>query len=80
MACGRRLLEARVPAVTSVAYITTILANICPDLVGVALRDDLKGLRESYTLNLNATQFVEGDELMLKDGDTLLLFSSQAGG
>jgi molybdopterin converting factor small subunit len=57
-----------------------VLARICPELVGVALRDDLSGLLASYTLNLNATEFVEGDELTLRDGDTLLLFSSQAGG
>ena len=80
MACGRRLIEARVPVHAGVADVARVLAHICPQLVGVALRDDLSGLLESYTLNLNATQFVEDDDLTLQDGDTLLLFSSQAGG
>ena len=80
MACGRKLIETRVSAYVSIRDLASILARICPELVGVALRDDLSGLLASYTLNLNATEFVEGDELTLRDGDTLLLFSSQAGG
>ena len=79
MACGRKLIETRVPAHGSIKDLALVLARICPELVGVALRDDLSGLLASYTLNLNATEFVEGDELTLRDGDTLLLFSSQAG-
>ena len=80
MACGRRRVEARLPASASLADVAAVLAGICPQLVGVALRHDLSGLLASYTLNLNATDFVEGDELTLEEGDTLLLFSSQAGG
>ena len=80
MACGRRLIETRVPAYGSVRDLASVLARICPELVGVALRDDLSGLLASYTLNLNATEFVEGNELAFRDGDILLLFSSQAGG
>ena len=80
MACGRRKLKAFLPARTCVSDVVAALAASCPDLIGVALRHDLGGLMSSYTLNLNATEFVEGGALALREGDTLLLFSSQAGG
>ena len=80
LVCGRRLLETRIPANVSVADVAAALVRLCPALVGVAIRDDLSGLLSSYTLNINATDFVEGDELTLREGDTLLIFSSQAGG
>ena len=80
MACGRRKLTAYLPAKAYVSDAVAALAASCPELVGIALRDDLSGLMSSYILNLNATEFVEGGELALKEGDTLLLFSSQAGG
>lgn len=80
IACGSRELQILAPKDTSICEIVEILARACPSLVGIALREDLAGLLESYTLNLNATEFVEGDELTLRNGDTLLLFSSLAGG
>lgn len=80
MACGRRRIEAQVPANACIGDVASTLAKICPELVGVALREDLSGLLESYTLNLNATAFVESRAMTLRDGDILLLFSSQAGG
>lgn len=80
LACGRRLVEVELPAKSSSATLTAALANICPQLVGVALREDLNGLLESYTLNLNGNEFIESGQIVLNEGDTLLLFSSQAGG
>lgn len=80
LACGRRLVEVELPANSSSAMLTAALADACPQLVGVALREDLGGLLESYTLNLNGTEFVESGQVVLSEGDTLLLFSSQAGG
>ena len=80
LACGLRLVELEMPASSSSVMLTAALANACPQLVGVALREDLGGLLESYTLNLNGTEFVESGKLLLREGDTLLLFSSQAGG
>lgn len=80
LACGRRLMEVELPANCSGVALTAALADACPQLVGVALREDLGGLLESYTLNLNGTEFVEGGDVALSDGDFLLLFSSQAGG
>lgn len=80
LACGRRLVEVELSANSSSAMLTAALANACPQLVGVALREDLGGLLESYTLNLNGKEFVESGQVVLSEGDTLLLFSSQAGG
>ena len=80
LACGRRLVEVELPANSRSAMLTVALADACPQLVGVALREDLDGLLESYTLNLNGVEFVGSGEMVLDDGDLLLLFSSQAGG
>lgn len=80
MACGRRRIDAQVPADACIGDVVSALAKICPELVGVALRQDLSGLLASYTLNLNATAFIMDDDLSLQEGDALLLFSSQAGG
>lgn len=80
MACGRRCLDMRLPANAGLGDVCAAAAVLCPDLVGVALRDDLRGLLASYTLNINAREFVSESALTLRDGDRLLLFSSQAGG
>ena len=80
IASGRRQLHIDAPLNATVSELVAILAQKCPSLVGIALQEDLSGLLESYTLNLNGTEFVEMDELTLQDGDTLLLFSSMAGG
>jgi hypothetical protein len=48
--------------------------------VGVAIQEDRASLYDSYTLNLNGLRFVTHECLHVQAGDTLLLFSSQAGG
>ena len=60
--------------------IVEVLANACPALVGIAIREDRTGLLDSYTFNLNGTTFVSGSTSTLREGDRLLLFSSLAGG
>lgn len=50
-----------------------------PALVGTVVREDLTGFLESYTVNLNGVEFID-DRRRLSDGDSLLVFSSQAGG
>ncbi|MYC05751.1 MAG: MoaD/ThiS family protein [Chloroflexi bacterium] len=80
IASGRKAIALTLPSNASAASLVVALAEKCPALVGVVLRDDLAGLLESYTLNLNGTEFVSDGCLRLRDGDTLLLFSSQAGG
>ncbi len=80
MACGRRHVAVEVPGVAVLADVVAAVAHACPELVGHVILEDLSGLQESYTFNLNGTAFLTGGRLQLKQGDTLLLFSSQAGG
>jgi hypothetical protein len=77
---NRRQVSLEVPPEAAITDITTALADACPALVGPVIRDDLSGLYESYVLNLNGLVFVARKRLQLQPGDTLLLFSSQAGG
>ena len=78
--CGRRQVAIEVPHESAVTDIVTALAEACPALRGRVIRADLSGLCESYVLNLNGLAFVARERLRLQPGDTLLLFSSQAGG
>ncbi|MDA0769870.1 MAG: hypothetical protein BZY79_05090 [SAR202 cluster bacterium Casp-Chloro-G4] len=83
IACDRHDVVLRVPSSSTLAEVTKILSEACPELVGKAIAEDTSGLMKSYTLNLNGTAFVSGlaeQRLELREGDTLLLFSSQAGG
>jgi hypothetical protein len=80
IACGRRQMAIAVPHEAAVTDIMTALAEACPALRGCVIRADLSGLYESYVLNLNGLAFVARERLQLQPGDTLLLFSSQAGG
>ena len=80
MACGRRRLSIETTAEGSVPAVVAALAKACPELVGKAISEDLSSLMESYTFNLNGTAFIDDAAISLKTGDTLLLFSSQAGG
>ncbi len=80
MLCDRRWVEVEVARRAEVAAITSALAASCPELVGEAIREDRTGLQESYTFNLNGTSFVDDGPIELDAGDSILLFSSQAGG
>ena len=80
MLCDRRWVEVEVARRTEVAAIASALAASCPELVGEAIREDRTGLQESYTFNLNGTEFLCDRPVALSTGDSILLFSSQAGG
>jgi hypothetical protein len=80
LTCNARQVGIEVPHEAMLTDILTALANACPALRGLAIRDDLSGLCESYVLNLNGLAFVTHGPLQLQPDDTLLLFSSQAGG
>jgi hypothetical protein len=80
LACNRRQVSIEVPDEAAITDIVTALVHACPALRGPVIRDDLSGLHESYVLNLNGLAFVARDRLQVQPGDTLLLFSSQAGG
>ncbi len=80
IACGRDVVEIAAPLDGGLGRVVSALADACPELVGVAIRDDRTGLLDSYTFNLNGNEFVSGDAPRLRPGDRLLLFSSMAGG
>ena len=80
ISCGSSDIEIELPPDGGMKGIVEALADACPALVGVAIRDDRKGLLDSYTFNLNGTTFVSSETSRLREGDRLLLFSSLAGG
>ena len=77
---GRRVVDVDLSAPCTAGQIAESLAGQQPALVGSVIRPDQRGFLKSYTLNINGTQFVGDESIALKDGDSLLLFSSQAGG
>ena len=79
-ASGLKDLTTQVPSPANEATLARSLAEALPELVGPVVREDLGGLQSSYTFNLNGLQFVRGDAVEIEHADTLLLFSSQAGG
>jgi hypothetical protein len=80
LVCGRSCLELDLPCDATLAEVAHALVMACPALRGLAITTDGMGLLESYTLNLNGRVFVTDAGVHLQQGDTLLLFSSQAGG
>ena len=80
VATGRRLVTAAVPVRAGMSDLAAALLESSPGLGGLAVQEDGSGLMESYTLNVNGMAFVADDGVSLKPGDSLLLFSSQAGG
>ena len=80
LAAGRREVELILAPGTSRQEFTVALAEACPSLVGKVIRDDRSGLQEGYVLNRNGLAFLSGDVLDVRDGDSLLILSNQAGG
>lgn len=80
MASGQRLVKIDVPDKATPKDVVTSLAKAVPELIGKVILDDVTGLQKSFMFNLNGTEFISDERLNLKSGDTLLLFSSQAGG
>ena len=78
--CGSQIIDVETPRITNTVQLTTTLATNHPELVGKVIRTDRRGLLESYTFNLNGVSFVGPGTLQLHSGDSILLFSSQAGG
>jgi len=76
--CGRSLLQLGLPCDATLADVAQALVVACPALRGLAITTDGTGLLESYTLNFNGRIFVTDTGVHLQQGDTLLLFSSQA--
>ena len=77
---GLKDVTLQVPSPATESTLARSLAEALPELVGPVVREDLEGLQTSYTINLNGLKFVRGDAVEIEHSDTLLLFSSQAGG
>jgi hypothetical protein len=80
LVCGRSSLELDLPCDATQAEVAYALVMACPALRGLAITTDRTGLLESETLNLNGRGVVTDTGVHLQQGDTLLLFSSRAGG
>ena len=77
---GRREVEMVVPGCCTIQEFASSLAEAVPSLVRNVVREDGTGLEGSYVFNLNGARFLEEETVALKQGDRVLLFSSQAGG
>ena len=77
---GSRHVDLPLPTEATHDAVAAALGRKCPELLGHVISDDGLQFLQSYTLNLNGQLFVGDQPLHLKLGDSLLLFSSQAGG
>lgn len=76
---GRDTIEIVLPVEVATTEVARHLAEAEPALVGEVIRPE-GGLMSSYMLNLNGTSFLSESERQIREGDRILLFSSQAGG
>ena len=77
---GVRRLELELPPLSGASDLSTALADALPSLLSVALESDGSSLLTSYTANLNGLAFMDNYPIPISPGDTIYLFSSQAGG
>ena len=76
---GRKLVRLSIVDDCALSDIAEGIGRQHPALVGTVVREDLTGFLDSYTVNLNGVEFID-DRRRLSDSDSLLVFSSQAGG
>ena len=77
---GRHLVKLNVPDDCALSDIAVEMGRRYPTLMGTVVREDFTGFLDSYTVNLNGVEFIDDQHQRLSDGDSLLVFSSQAGG
>ena len=77
---GVRDLQLALPTQSGASDLAAALADALPSLLTVALEEDGSRLLPSYTANLNGLSFMEDTPIPISPGDTIYLFSSQAGG
>jgi molybdopterin converting factor small subunit len=77
---GRSLVRLNVADDCALRDIAEEIGRRYPALVGTVVREDLTGFLDSYTVNLNGVEFINDRHQRLSEGDSLLVFSSQAGG
>ena len=68
------------PPEASASDLAVALASALPALVSTALDEAGTALLSSYTANVNGTVFMGDDPIPISRGDSIYLFSSQAGG
>ena len=68
------------PPEASASDLAAALASALPALVSTALDADGAALLSSYTANVNGTVFMGDEPIRISRGDSIYLFSSQAGG
>ncbi|MCY4530587.1 MAG: hypothetical protein OXD46_16365 [Chloroflexi bacterium] len=77
---GRSLLRLNVADDCALKDIAEAIGRLHPNLVGTVVREDLTGFLDSYIVNLNGVEFIDDQHQRLIEGDSLLVFSSLAGG
>ncbi|MCY4654110.1 MAG: hypothetical protein OXC95_13215 [Dehalococcoidia bacterium] len=77
---GVRDVQISLPPQSGASDLAAALAAALPSLRSIALEDDGSSLLSSYTANLNGLAFMDDEPVPVSPGDTILLFSSQAGG
>ena len=68
------------PPEASASDLAAALASALPTLVSTALDEDGTALLSSYTANVNGMMFMGDEPIPISRGDSIFLFSSQAGG
>ena len=77
---GVREVQIALPPESGASDLAAALAAALLSLLSVALEDDGSRLLSSYTANLNGLSFMDDNPIPISQGDTIFLFSSQAGG
>jgi molybdopterin converting factor small subunit len=78
-AAGVTVILIDAPSDSSDRQLASLIRQSIPELVGPVIDLESGELKTSHTFNLNGVNFIDGD-VELRDGDEILLFSSQAGG
>ena len=58
----------------------SLIAKKYPKLIGEIIEENKSNLKKSYNIGINGIKNPSENELNLKNNDSILIFSSQAGG
>ena len=58
----------------------SLIATKYPELIGEIIEENKFNLKKSYNIGINGIKNPSENELNLKNNDSILIFSSQAGG
>ena len=58
----------------------SLIAKKDPKLIGEIIEENKSNLKKSYNIGINGIKTPSENELNLKNNDSILIFSSQAGG